>query len=71
MQTDPEGAEIYIRELGAEEKPWRHVGTSPLKDVPLPRGYFLWKVVKTRFRRDDWGGPHLVVCGELAAGAGG
>ena len=26
---------------------------------------------QTRFRRDDWSGPHLVVCGELAAGAGG
>ena len=45
VKTDPEGAEIYIRELGADEKPWRHVGTSPLK-VPLPRGYFLWKAVK-------------------------
>ena len=45
VKTDPEGAEIYIRELGADEKSWRHVGTSPLK-VPLPRGYFLWKAVK-------------------------
>jgi formylglycine-generating enzyme required for sulfatase activity/dienelactone hydrolase len=45
VKTDPEGAEIYIRELGADEKHWRHVGTSPLK-VPLPRGYFLWKAVK-------------------------
>jgi len=45
VKTDPEGAEIYIRELGTGEKPWRHVGTSPLK-VPLPRGYFLWKAVK-------------------------
>ncbi len=45
VKTDPEGAEIYIRELGKGEKPWRHVGTSPLK-VPLPRGYFLWKAVK-------------------------
>ena len=45
VKSDPEGAEIYIRELGAGEKPWRHVGTSPLK-VPLPRGYFLWKAVK-------------------------
>ena len=39
IQTDPEGAEVYIREFGIEEKnPWRHVGTSPIKDVPLPRG---------------------------------
>ena len=45
VKSDPEGAEIYIRELGGDEKPWRHVGTSPLK-VPLPRGYFLWKAVK-------------------------
>jgi formylglycine-generating enzyme required for sulfatase activity/dienelactone hydrolase len=45
VKTDPEGAEIYIRELRADKEPWRHVGTSPLK-VPLPRGYFLWKAVK-------------------------
>ena len=45
VRTDPEGAEIYFRELGSEESSWRHVGTSPLK-VPLPRGYFLWKAVK-------------------------
>ncbi len=31
VQTDPEGAEVYIRELGDGEKPWRHVGTSPIK----------------------------------------
>jgi eukaryotic-like serine/threonine-protein kinase len=45
VKTEPEGAEIYIRELRADEKSWRHVGTSPIK-VPLPRGYFLWKAVK-------------------------
>jgi eukaryotic-like serine/threonine-protein kinase len=45
VKTDPEGAEIFIREPGADEKPWRRVGTSPFQ-VPLPRGYFLWKAVK-------------------------
>jgi formylglycine-generating enzyme required for sulfatase activity/dienelactone hydrolase len=45
VKTDPEGAEIYIRELGSDATSWRHVGTSPIK-VPLPRGYFLWKAVK-------------------------
>ena len=56
VKTDPEGAEIYIRELGADEKPWRHVGTSPLK-VPLPRGYFLWKAVKPGFAETTGAAP--------------
>ena len=33
VNTDPQGAEIYIRELGADEKSWRHVGTSPIKSA--------------------------------------
>ena len=57
VQTDPEGAEVYIRELGDEEKPWRHVGTSPIKDVPLPRGYFLWKAVKPGFAETTGAAP--------------
>ena len=56
VQTDPEGAEVYIRELGDGEKPWRHVGTSPIK-VPLPRGYFLWKAVKPGFAETTGAAP--------------
>lgn len=55
--TDPGGAEIYIRELGAGEKPWRRVGTSPLSNTPLPRGYFLWKAVKTGFAETTGAAP--------------
>ena len=57
VQTDPEGAEVYIRELGDGEKPWRYVGTSPIKDVPLPRGYFLWKAVKPGFAETTGAAP--------------
>jgi formylglycine-generating enzyme required for sulfatase activity/dienelactone hydrolase len=57
VQTDPEGAAVYIRELGDEKKPWRHVGTSPIKDVPLPRGYFLWKAAKPGFAETMGAGP--------------
>ncbi len=57
VQTDPEGAAVYIRELGDEKKPWRHIGTSPIKDVPLPRGYFLWKVAKPGFAETMGAGP--------------
>jgi formylglycine-generating enzyme required for sulfatase activity/dienelactone hydrolase len=57
VQTEPEGAAVYIRELGDEKKPWRYVGTSPIKDVPLPRGYFLWKVTKPGFAETMGAGP--------------
>jgi formylglycine-generating enzyme required for sulfatase activity/dienelactone hydrolase/predicted Ser/Thr protein kinase len=56
VKTDPEGAEIYIRELGSDEKSWRHVGTSPL-NVPLPRGYFLWKAVKAGLAETSGAAP--------------
>jgi dienelactone hydrolase/predicted Ser/Thr protein kinase len=57
VQTEPEGAEIYIRELGAGDKPWRHVGTSPIRNTPLPRGYFLWKAVKPGFAETTSAAP--------------
>jgi len=49
IETDPPGAEVYLSEMGVEQKPWRHVGTAPLKDVALPHGYFRWKAVKPGF----------------------
>ena len=71
VQTDPEGAEVYIRELGDGEEavaPRGHVA-----DQGCAAAAWLLPVEsrQTRFRRDNWGGPHLVVSGELAAGAGG
>jgi eukaryotic-like serine/threonine-protein kinase len=57
VQTEPEGAAVYIRELGQGERPWRYVGTSPIKDVPLPRGYFLWRVVKPGFAETTGAAP--------------
>ena len=33
------------------------MGTSPIKDVPLPRGYFLWKVTKPGFAETTGAGP--------------
>jgi formylglycine-generating enzyme required for sulfatase activity/dienelactone hydrolase len=56
VRTEPEGAEIYIRELGAGDTPWRHLGTSPLQ-APLPRGYFLWKFVKPGFAETTLASP--------------
>jgi formylglycine-generating enzyme required for sulfatase activity/dienelactone hydrolase len=57
VQTEPAGADVYIRELGKGEKSWRSVGTSPIKDVPLPRGYFLWKAVKRGFAETTGAAP--------------
>ena len=71
VQTDPEGAEVYIRELGLRKKPVAPRGH--LADQGCAPAAWLLPVEsrQTRFRRDNWGGPHLVVSGELAAGAGG
>jgi eukaryotic-like serine/threonine-protein kinase len=56
VKTDPEGAEIYIRELGGDEQSWRRVGTSPFK-MALPRGYFLWRAVKRGFAETTGAAP--------------
>jgi formylglycine-generating enzyme required for sulfatase activity/dienelactone hydrolase len=57
VQTEPEGAAVYISEFGDGKKPWRYLGTSPIKDVPLPRGYFLWKVSKPGFAETTGAAP--------------
>ena len=43
--------------MGDEKKPWRHIGTSPIKDVPLPRGYFVWKAAKPGFAETTGAAP--------------
>jgi dienelactone hydrolase len=46
LDTDPPGAQIFIRAYGAPERPWRLLGTAPLTEIPVPFTALLFKVSK-------------------------
>ena len=47
--TVPPGADISMKEYGADDATWRLVGRSPLESVRLPMGVFEWKVEKAGY----------------------
>ncbi len=50
IQTDPPGADIFLKEYKSSGEDWKKVGTSPLQNLRVPKGYFRWKISKTGFR---------------------
>jgi formylglycine-generating enzyme required for sulfatase activity/dienelactone hydrolase len=46
VTSQPEGAQVSIQDYLTPEGPARQLGTTPLKNVRIPRGYFRWTVVK-------------------------
>jgi serine/threonine protein kinase/formylglycine-generating enzyme required for sulfatase activity/dienelactone hydrolase len=57
ITSSPTGAAVEIQDYLAPDSPWRSIGTTPLTDIRLPKGYFRWKVSKP-------GGPELVVASD-------
>lgn len=52
IQTDPPGADVYIRDyLGtATDARWEHLGRTPLQAVPIPAGYTRYRMSKPGLR---------------------
>jgi serine/threonine protein kinase/dienelactone hydrolase len=46
VQTEPEGAKIYLKEYKAPEAGWQYLGVSPIDKIRLPIGFFRWKIEK-------------------------
>ena len=46
LQTDPPGADIYVKGYLNVNAKWIFLGTSPLERVRVPRGHDHWKLVK-------------------------
>ncbi len=46
VDTDPQGAEVYIKNYRKIEENWQHLGSTPIHNVRLPVGVFRWKVEK-------------------------
>ena len=49
LDTEPSGADVYIRNYGANDEEWRYLGETPLADLRLPLGVFQWQIEKEGF----------------------
>jgi class 3 adenylate cyclase/dienelactone hydrolase len=44
--TEPEGADVYIKDFKHPEADWEYLGVTPLKNTQLPKGFLRWKLDK-------------------------
>ena len=43
VHSKPEGAEVYMKQYGAVESTWEHIGRSPIEHLRVPFGLLRWK----------------------------
>ncbi|MGD9344963.1 MAG: protein kinase [Candidatus Aminicenantes bacterium] len=46
IETEPPGADIYVKKYESPVSEWEYLGVSPLEKVRLPIGIFRWKIEK-------------------------
>ena len=46
IETEPSGANIYIKAYKTPDSEWNYLGVSPLKNIRLPFGILRWKIEK-------------------------
>ncbi len=51
VETDPPGADVYVRDYADMEADWQHLGQSPIEGVRLPLRYSRWRVTKDDYER--------------------
>jgi len=61
IETEPPGADIYVKEYSDPEAEWEYLGVSPVEKARLPVGIFRWKMEKEGFgtvlaASSSWGG---------------
>jgi serine/threonine protein kinase len=49
IQTDPPGADIYVKEYNTPDDEWEYLGVSPIDGVRSPIGFFRWKIEKSGY----------------------
>ena len=59
IETNPTGAEIFWKDYSKPDAEWRSGGTTPLKDVKLPRNYLRMEIRKKGFQAIQFSGPRL------------
>ena len=48
--TEPAGADVYYAEYGSRPQQWQHLGTTPIEEARIPRGFFRWKIEKVDYQ---------------------
>ncbi len=56
MQTAPEGAELWWKDYDKPGDPWRLAGTTPLKDIRLPRPYLRMEIRNKGYQTVEYAG---------------
>ena len=46
IQTEPSGADVYMKAYASPDDEWQFIGTSPVENVRVPIGIFRWKFEK-------------------------
>lgn len=46
ITSSPPGATVEIQDYVSPDSSWFRLGTTPMKDIRIPNGYFRWKVLK-------------------------
>lgn len=55
IQSEPGGAEVYLRNYGDPEAPWFHLGTTPMQDTPVPANIYHWRIERPGFETVEAG----------------
>ncbi|MBI4474261.1 MAG: SUMF1/EgtB/PvdO family nonheme iron enzyme [Acidobacteria bacterium] len=58
VETSPAGAAVFMKPYGAPDTDWKFLGTTPLKNLRLPRGAFQWRVEKAGYRTLELASPN-------------
>ena len=46
IHTEPQGADIYIKDFKHPEEEWQFLGVTPLENIQIPKGFLRWKLDK-------------------------
>jgi serine/threonine protein kinase len=46
IETEPPGADIFVKEYKSPDAEWEYLGTSPIENIRMPIGNFRWKMEK-------------------------
>jgi dienelactone hydrolase len=51
IDTDPPGADVWVKPYTDPDAPWEHLGTTPVDGAELPSAYFRWKIEKSGYEQ--------------------
>lgn len=49
IDTDPPGADVFIKEYGKPGEEWIYLGLTPINNIRVPIGIFRWKIEKEEY----------------------